>query len=219
MLCIHPSTETWRGRKRKNLNFPKVYVQGRLTFCQPSFVLLACGTCRFKPFWKIVGYLFLYIPKDNISIICPCFSSSFPQLYHRRSWPSFKRKRKQFQNREPPTQDPVNLMVPGSQGPECLSVFQVAMATMTPVITGHFNIYIDDSLRTPVSLAIVSIPQWSCSIPSHSSYDSHGQKYPRTCHFGGNTVWISTWPLDSLIFILYSSCLSQEVNSNNFAAL
>ena len=52
----------------------------------------------------------------------------------------------------------VNLMVPENQGPACLSLFQVMMATITPVTTGHFKIHIDDSLSTLISLATASLP-------------------------------------------------------------
>lgn len=84
-------------------------------------------------------------------------------------------------------------MVPGSQEPACLSLFKVAVATMTPVIIGHFNIHNDDSLSTPVSPATASILPTILFYTSPSpyvcgTYDSHGQKYPRTCDFGGSTV-------------------------------
>lgn len=99
------------------------------------------------------SYIFLHIPKDNISII------SFHSLSVKSTVDVIDcllKEKESFKTENNLPRITVNLMAPGSRGPPCLSLFQVAMATMTPVIIGHFKIHNHDSLSTLVFLATVS---------------------------------------------------------------
>ena len=113
-----------RRRRGKNLNFPTVYAWGLLIFHQ-SFLHSTSGTCRFKPFQKIViDITFFLIPRpednilDHLSLLSyhPRRPLPTPPLTH-LLWMELGclLKEKQYQNRS--TRILVKLMAPESHGP------------------------------------------------------------------------------------------------------